>query len=93
MPQGATLVNTARKEVIDEEGLMKMFEMRPDFRYISDIEPGNKEEITQKYPGKFFFTPKKCGAQTEEANVNAGLAAAGQIVKFFKSGDKTFMVN
>jgi D-3-phosphoglycerate dehydrogenase / 2-oxoglutarate reductase len=93
MPHGAVLVNTARKEVIDEEGLMKMFEMRQDFKYLSDIEPGNKENIAQKYPGRFFFTPKKCGAQTQEANVNAGLAAADQIVKFFKSGDKTYMVN
>lgn len=93
MPKGATLVNTARKEVIDEEGLIKMFEQREDFRYLSDIEPTNKTEIESKFSGKFFFTPKKSGAQTQEANVNAGLAAAQQIVKFFKFGDKTFMVN
>lgn len=93
MPKGATLVNTARKEVIDEEGVIRMFTERPDFRYISDIEPANKAEIESKFSGKFFFTPKKCGAQTEEANVNAGLAAAHQIVKFFQFGDKTFMVN
>lgn len=93
MPKGATLVNTARKEVIDEEGLIRMFDERPDFRYISDIEPSNKAEIESKFAGKFFFTPKKCGAQTEEANVNAGLAAAHQIVKFFNFGDKTYMVN
>jgi D-3-phosphoglycerate dehydrogenase / 2-oxoglutarate reductase len=93
MPKGATLINTARKEVIDEEGLLKMFESRPDFRYISDVEPGNKTDIESRYPGRFYFTAKKCGAQTEEANINAGLAAAGQIVKFFQTGDKTFMVN
>jgi D-3-phosphoglycerate dehydrogenase / 2-oxoglutarate reductase len=93
MPKGATLVNTARKEVIDEEGLMTMFAQRPDFRYVSDIEPGCKSDIETQFAGKFYFTPKKCGAQTEEANVNAGLAAARQIVKFFQYGDKTFMVN
>ncbi len=93
MPKGATLVNTARKEVIDEEGLMKMFAERTDFRYVSDIEPSCKSDIDAAYAGRYFFTPKKCGAQTEEANVNAGLAAARQIVKFFQYGDKTFMVN
>jgi len=93
MPKGATLINTARKEVIDEEGIMKMFAERPDFRYISDVAPGNKSDIEASYEGRYFFTPKKCGAQTQEANVNAGLAAANQIVKFFQQGDKTFMVN
>ncbi len=93
MPKGATLVNTARKEVIDEDGLMQMFAERPDFRYLSDIEPACKSDIEASCAGRFFFTPKKAGAQTEEANVNAGLAAANQIVKFFKFGDKTFMVN
>jgi len=93
MPKGATLVNTARKEVIDEEGLMTVFAERPDFKYLSDIEPGCKEEIAAKYAGRYFFTPKKMGAQTAEANNNAGLAAASQIVAFFKNGDKTFQVN
>jgi D-3-phosphoglycerate dehydrogenase / 2-oxoglutarate reductase len=93
MPKGATLVNTARKEVICEEGLLKIFAERADFRYISDIEPACKAEITEKYSGKFFFTPKKMGAQTEEANINAGLAAANQIVNFFKKGDISFKVN
>jgi D-3-phosphoglycerate dehydrogenase / 2-oxoglutarate reductase len=93
MPKGATLCNTARKEVIDEEGLKQMFAQRPDFRYVSDIEPACKAELESEYAGKFYFTAKKAGAQTEEANVNAGLAAAHQIVKFFTSGDKTFMVN
>lgn len=93
MPKGATLVNTARKEVIDEDGLLKIFADRPDFRYLSDIEPGCKAEIAENYKGKFFFTPKKMGAQTSEANNNAGLAAARQIVGFFEKGDKTFQVN
>ena len=93
MPKGAVLVNTARKEVIDEEGLIKIFELRPDFKYLSDIEPGNKSEIEAKYTGRYFFTPKKMGAQTSEANNNAGVAAARQIVAFFKSGDITYKVN
>jgi D-3-phosphoglycerate dehydrogenase len=93
MPKGATLINTARKEVINEEGLIKMFTERPDFRYVSDIEPGCKSEIIEKFSGKFFFTPKKMGAQTEEANINAGLAAAHQIVNFFEKGDISCKVN
>jgi len=93
MPKGATLVNTARKEVICEESLIKMFEARPDFKYVSDIEPGCKDDITTRFPGKFFFTPKKMGAQTEEANINAGIAAAKQIVAFLEKGDITFKVN
>ncbi len=93
MPQNAVLVNTARKEVIDEDGLLKMFETRPDFGYISDIAPDCAQIIKEKYPGRYYFTPKKMGAQTEEANINAGLAAARQICSFFKTGDTTFKVN
>jgi D-3-phosphoglycerate dehydrogenase len=93
MPKGATLVNTARKELIDESGLMQMFKSRTDFRYISDVAPDNKEEIENSFPGRFFFTPKKMGAQTAEANLNAGVAAAKQIVLFFENGDTTFQVN
>ncbi len=93
MPKGATLVNTARKEVICEEDLLKVFAERADFRYLSDIEPACKAEIAEKFAGKFFFTPKKIGAQTEEANINAGLAAANQIVNFFEKGDISFKVN
>lgn len=93
MPKGATLVNTARGEVICEEGMMKMFAERSDFKYVSDIAPANAAEVSEKYPNRFFFTPKKMGAQTSEANINAGLAAANQIVKFIKTGDKTFQVN
>lgn len=93
MPKGATLINTARKEVICEEGLLRIFAERPDFKYLSDIEPACKEEVVAKYAGRFFFTPKKMGAQTSEANVNAGIAAAEQIVKFIKNGDTTYKVN
>jgi len=93
MPKGATLVNTARKEVIDEEGLMKIFAERSDFKYISDIEPDCKNDLVTGFAGRFFFTPKKMGAQTAEANINAGIAAARQIVDFFEKGDTTFKVN
>ena len=93
MPQGATLVNTARKEIIDESSLLKMFEARSDFRYITDVMPDCKDEIVAKYTGRYFWTPKKMGAQTAEANINAGLAAARQIVSFIKNGDSTFKVN
>lgn len=93
MPQGATLVNTARKEIIDEDGLLAVYAKRNDFRYISDIAPDCKTELEEKYPGRFFFTPKKMGAQTAEANINAGLAAAKQIANYLKEGDTTFKVN
>jgi D-3-phosphoglycerate dehydrogenase / 2-oxoglutarate reductase len=92
MKKGAALINTARAEVIDEPSLIKMFAERPDFRYASDVAPAGKEEMI-KYEGKYFFTPKKMGAQTKEANVNAGIAAAKQIVNFFKNDDRTFQVN
>jgi D-3-phosphoglycerate dehydrogenase len=93
MPSGATLVNTARKEVIHEESLLKMFHVREDFRYLSDIAPNCREEIEKEYQGRYFFTPKKMGAQTVEANLNAGVAAAKQIVNFFTNGDTTYKVN
>jgi D-3-phosphoglycerate dehydrogenase len=93
MPRNPVLVNTARKEIIDEEGLLKMFAERSDFRYAADIAPDCKNEIEEKYPGRFFFTPKKMGAQTAEANINAGIAAASQIVAFFQRGDTTYQVN
>jgi len=93
MPQGATLVNTARKEVIDEESLLAIFDERPDFNYLSDIAPDCKDKIAEKHEGRFFFTPKKMGAQTAEANVNAGIAAATQIVDFLEKGDTRFKVN
>jgi D-3-phosphoglycerate dehydrogenase / 2-oxoglutarate reductase len=93
MPTGAVLVNTARAEVINETDLLKIFGDRKDFAYLSDVEPTNKSEFETAYKGRFFCTPKKMGAQTEEANVNAGIAAAKQIVNFLKNGDKTFQVN
>lgn len=93
MPVAATVVNTARKEVIDEDGLLKILANREDFVYISDIAPDCAAEIAEKFTGRFYFTPKKMGAQTAEANVNAGIAAAKQIVNFLDKGDKTFQVN
>jgi len=93
MPKGATLVNTARKEVINEEELLKVFAERDDFRYVSDIAPECKDEIAEKFEGKFFFTPKKMGAQTAEANINAGVAGANQIIDFIENGNTTFKVN
>lgn len=93
MPEGGILVNTARKEVIDEEGIVKLMEDRADFKYISDIAPDNADVFAEKFDGRFFFTPKKMGAQTAEANINAGLAGANQIVNYFEKGDETFKVN
>ncbi len=93
MPADAVLVNTARKEVINEEELLKVFESRGDFIYISDIAPDCIEDIQKNYEGRYFFTPKKMGAQTAEANINAGAAAAKQIVGFLANGDTTFKVN
>ncbi|MCK4569446.1 MAG: 3-phosphoglycerate dehydrogenase [Bacteroidales bacterium] len=93
MPQGATLINTARKEVVCEDSLKKAFAERDDFIYISDIAPDCAEEIAEHYEGRFFFTPKKMGAQTSEANINAGIAAASQIKAFLEEGDRTYQVN
>jgi D-3-phosphoglycerate dehydrogenase len=93
MKKGATLINTARAEVIDEEGLVQMMEARPDFLYGADVAPTNAADITAKFAGRACFTAKKMGAQTAEANINAGLAAARQIVNFFEKGDTTFQVN
>jgi D-3-phosphoglycerate dehydrogenase len=93
MKKNGAIINTARAEIIDEASLLKMMETRPDFKYASDVAPECKDEIAAKYQGRFFFTPKKMGAQTQEANINAGIAAANQIVNFFKKGDKTFQVN
>jgi D-3-phosphoglycerate dehydrogenase len=93
MPKGACIINTARKEVIDEEGLVKAFEERADLKYATDIEAGNQALLKEKFGNRVYSTPKKMGAQTSEANINAGLAAANQIVKFLKTGDRTFQVN
>ena len=93
MPKGATLVNTARKEVIDEAGLEKALTERPDLKYVTDVAPDNFAALQEKFGLRVFATPKKMGAQTSEANINAGLAAARQIVDFFATGNAKFQVN
>ncbi len=93
MPKGAVLVNTARKEVIDEAGLEKALEDRQDLKYVTDVAPDNIERLREKFGVRVFATPKKMGAQTAEANMNAGLAAARQIVAFFAEGCTKFQVN
>lgn len=93
MPKGGTLINTARKEVIDEDGLMKVMAERTDLKYATDIMADSNVALAEKFSTRYFSTPKKMGAETAEANINAGLAAANQIVKFLKTGDKTFQVN
>lgn len=93
MKKDCVLVNTARKEVIDEEALVKALEEKKKFRYVSDVEPGNAAELAEKYADRVYWTPKKMGAQTEEANTNAGVASARQIIAFFEKGDKTYRVN
>ena len=93
MPEGAVLVNTARKEVIDEAGLERALEERPDLCYVTDVAPDNIARLKEKFGSRVFATPKKMGAQTLEANLNAGLAAARQICAFFKDGDTRFQLN
>lgn len=93
MPPNAVLVNTARKEIIDEEGLLRVFEERSDFSYLADVEPNCKKVFEEKYKGRYIFTAKKMGAQTEEANINAGAAAARQIVNFFRTGSQKYRIN
>ena len=93
MKPGAILVNTARKEVIDEEGLIKVMEERADIKYVTDIMPDADAAFAEKFPGRYFSTPKKMGAQTAEANANAGIAAAKQIVGYLKDGITKFQLN
>ena len=92
MPKGGCVINTARKEVINEEELIALMAEREDLKYCTDIAPDAMEEFS-KFEKRFFATPKKQGAETAEANINAGLAAANQIVNFFVNGDKKFQVN
>ncbi|MDD2583452.1 MAG: NAD(P)-dependent oxidoreductase [Bacteroidales bacterium] len=93
LPKGACIINTARKEVINEPELIEVLEKRPDLKYATDIATENHSTMVEKFGNRVFATPKKMGAQTSEANINAGLASAEQIINFFKSGDRTFQVN
>jgi D-3-phosphoglycerate dehydrogenase len=93
MPKGATLVNTARKEVIDEVGLEAAMTERTDLKYITDIAPDDNATMTALFGNRFFATPKKMGAETAEANINAGLAAARQLVGYLQNGENRFQVN
>ena len=90
---GATLGETARKEVRDEEGLARALAEREDLKYVTDIAAGNQSELDERFGKRVFATPKKMGAETAEANINAGLAAARQIVDFLKTGNRRFQVN
>ncbi len=92
-PKGAVLVNTARKEVIHEAEILEFMQQRTDFKYMTDILPGNHADMQAVLGHRYFSTPKKMGAQTSEANVNAGIAAAQQIVDFFVNGNTRFKVN
>ena len=93
MPQGAFLINTARKEVVNEEDLVKLMAEREDFKYVTDIAPENLAELKEKFGNRVFATPKKMGAETSEANINAGLAAIRQAIGFLKDGIDKFRVN
>ena len=93
MPQGAFLINTARKEVVNEEDLVKLMAEREDFKYATDIAPENLAELKEKFGNRVFATPKKMGAETSEANINAGLAAIRQAIGFLKDSIDKFRVN
>ena len=93
MKKNAILINTSRKEVINEKELIKLMEERKDLKYLTDLMPDAHEQFITKFKGRYFATPKKMGAQTEEANINAGKAAANQIIDFFKTGKTKFQVN
>ena len=93
MPKGGLLVNTARKEVINEDELIKFMQERADFRYVTDVMPAADQKMHELFEGRYFATPKKMGAQTAEANINAGIAAAKQIVDFLVNGNTKFQVN
>ncbi len=93
MPKNGILVNSARQDIIDEEGLLKALTERTDLRYVTDLKLKNHDQAVELLGERYVFTPKKMGAQTKEANINAGLAAARQIVGYLKEGDNTFQVN
>lgn len=93
MPKNGILVNSARQDIIDEEGLLKALTERTDLRYVTDLKLKNHDQAIELLGERYVFTPKKMGAQTKEANINAGLAAARQIVGYLKEGNNTFQVN
>lgn len=93
LPKNGILANSARQDVIDEEGLLKALAERPDLRYVTDLKLKDHEHAVEMLGERYIFTPKKMGAQTKEANINAGLAAARQIVDFLENGVNTFQVN
>ncbi len=93
MPEDGLLINTARKELLVEEDLIRIMEERPQFQYATDVKPDRHEEFLARFPKRYFTTPKKSGAQTTDANINSGLAAAKQIVAFFNNGDECYRVN
>lgn len=93
MPENGVIINTARKEVVNEDDLIRIMDERPKFKYATDIKAGKHDEMVEKFANRYFASAKKCGAQTGEANINAGLAAANQIVDFFKTGNTEFKVN
>lgn len=93
MPKGGCLVNTARKEVINEAELEKVLTDRPDLKYVTDVAAVHQEDLNSKFPKQVFSTPKKMGAETAEANINAGLAAAQQICDYFATGCTKFQLN
>ena len=93
MPKGGLLINTARKEVIDEDSLIVALTERPDLKYAADVAPDRAEEMKALFGDRVFFTPKKMGAQTAEANINAGIAAARQVIDFLTTGADKFRVN
>ena len=93
LDEHALIINTARKEVINEEDLLHIMEQKPGIKYLTDVEPDQKTLFAERFKGRYFATPKKMGAQTAEANNNAGMAAAEQIIGFFENGDTTCQVN
>ena len=93
LPENGVVINTARKEIIDEPSLVEALRKRADVRYVADVKPDIADEMKAEFADRVFFTPKKMGAQTAEANINAGIAAAKQVVAFLKDGWNKYQVN
>jgi D-3-phosphoglycerate dehydrogenase len=93
MPNGAVLINTARKEIINEDDLIEVMKLRTDLKYACDVAPSAHIKMQELFGNRYFGTAKKIGAETSEANINAAYAAANQIVAFFKTGNRQFQVN